>query len=268
MKYMKFIIPLAIVAVMLMVALPAAADDPFGGPPSRTSGNGTSTWAAIYIKGTCTARATLPAGASRWHKFDATKEFDQELYIDDVPKFGAAFNYFDGVDPKYGNSDGGNGNDIRLGIRQYPPTWQTKEQAQSDYWGNSGRAFDHGLAGRVYDPDNIIQMNYFWPTPNNKLLTTRTGSQARVGDTEGGYNGYNRGGLTIAVTHGWLRHYPIKMADGQTHLLSGRYHFDGWVYLRAYNAMIWDNDYTACDNEVRRDDYNFPNSSNYGTKSP
>lgn len=52
MKNMKWIIPLAVVVVLLMVALPAAADDPFGGPPSKTSGNGTTTWGAIYVGGT------------------------------------------------------------------------------------------------------------------------------------------------------------------------------------------------------------------------
>jgi hypothetical protein len=272
MKYMKFIVPLAIVAVMLMVAMPVAADDPFGGPPSRTSGNGASTWAAIYVKGACSAASTLPSFSSRWFKYDATKEFDQEVYVDDVPKYGAAYNYFDGQDAKYGNSDGGNGNDIRLNFSgpraQYIPVFQTKEQAQSDYWGNTGEAFKHGIAARLYDPDNINNMDYLWPTPNNALLTTRVGSRARVGDTEGSYNGYNRGGFTVGVTHAWLRHYDIKMADGQTHLLSGRYHHNGWVYVRAYNAMIWDNDITVCENNIRRNDYNFPNTSQYGTNPP
>jgi len=273
---MKFIVPLAIVAVMLMVAIPAAADDPFGGPPSRTSGNGATTWAAVYIKGTCSAASTLASGSTRWFKWDATKEYDQEVYVDDVPKWGAAYNYFDQVDPKIGNSDGGNGNDIRLGIRQYPPTYQTKEQAQTDYYGDTSRALDHGFYARLYDPSNINNMDYYWPTPNNALLTTRTGSRARVADTEGAYNGYNRGGasmLTIGVYgegngYSALRHYDIKMADGNTHLLSGRNHHDGWVYMRVYNLMVWDNDMTACENNIRRNDYNFPNGSPYGTKNP
>lgn len=271
MKYLKLIVPLAIVVLMLMIALPAAADDPFGGPPSRTSGNGASTWAAVYIANTCSAKQSLPAGGAMWFKYDTVKSVDTETYVDDVPKFGAAYNYFNKVTPKYGNSNGGDGNDIRLGIRQYPPTWATKEQAQADYWGNNDAAFDHGFAARLYDPANIKNMDYYWPTPNNALLTTRNGSRARVADTVGSYGGWNRGGasmLTIGVYgegggYSMLYHYDIKMADGQTHLLSARNHQDGWVYMRVYNAMIWDNDMMACTNYIRRGDWDYGNGGTF-----
>ena len=66
--------------------------------------------------------------------------------------------------------------------------------------------------------------------------------------------------LTIGVYgegggYSMLYHYDIKMADGQTHLLSARNHHDGWVYMRVYNAMIWDNDMMACTNYIRRGDW-------------
>lgn len=269
MKYMKFIVPLAIVVLMLMIALPAAADDPFGGPPSRTSGNGSSTWAAIYIANTCSAKQTLPAGGAQWYKFDTWKSVDTEVYVDDVPKWGAAYNYFNGVNPVFGNSRGGDGNDVRLGVRQYPPTYATKEQAQSDMWGDVGAEIDHGLVARLFDPDNIQRMDYFFPTPNNSLLTTRNGTRVRIGDTAGA--GYGRGARSqpnIGVygepgNYNYLRHYDIKMADGETHLLSGRYHWDGWAYMRVYNLMVWDNDIVACTNYIRRNDWEYGNSGTF-----
>ena len=274
MKYLKLIVPLAIVVLMLMIALPAAADDPFGGPPSRSSGNGSTTWGAIYIANTCSAKIALPAGASRWFKFDTWKSVDTEVYVDDVPKFGAAYLYFNGQTGKLYNQSNQDAvdNSLRLGPyntqggRQtqnfgdgwgyYPGGYQTKEQAQADQWGDVGAAIDNGFIARLYDPDYIIRVAWNWPVPNNALLTTRSGTQAFQGST-----------LAVSLNsqtgdrYGYLRHYDIKMADGQTHLLSGRFHWDGWAYMKVYNLMVWDNDATACTKYLKRDDYNFDNDS-------
>jgi len=292
MKYMKFIVPLAIVVLMLMIALPAAADDPFGGPPSRTSGNGGTTWAAIYVANTCSAKITLPAGSATWFKFDTWKSVDTEVYVDDVPKFGAAYLYFNGqTGPFYNQSNQDSvDNSVRLGpyATQTTPNgrtnlnagvanvggdgwghfpgngpagqYQTKEQALYDYWGDVGAAVDQGFIARLYDPDYITRMAYQWPTPNNALLTTRSGTQAYQGQT----NVISLNSIT-GDRYSYLRHYDIKMADGQTHLLSGRFHWDGWGYIKVYNAMAWDNDAMVCTNYIKRDDYNFNASVDFGT---
>lgn len=293
MKYLKFIVPLAIVVLMLMIALPAAADDPFGGPPSRTSGNGTSTWAAIYIANRCSAKVTAAAGSGTWFKFDTWKSVDTEIYVDDVPKWGAAYNYFNGQWPPAGNTGIGKtfddtqgntdsqDNSERLGPYtnqggrianiggdgwgHFPGGYQTKEQAQYDQWGDVGKEVDNGFVARLFDPSNMNNMDYFFPTPNNSLLTTRNATRVRIGDTQGGTSGYSRGSrsqVNISVygepgNYSYLRHYDIKMADGETHLLSGRQHYDGWAYMRVYNLMVWDNDMMACTRYIPRNDYNF-----------
>lgn len=284
MKYMKLIVPLAIVVLMLMIALPAAADDPFGGPPSRTSGNGTTTWAAIYIANTCSAKLTIPGGASsRWFKFDTWKSVDTEVYVDDVPKFGAAYTYFNGQTGPFYNQSNQTAvdNSLRLGPYtnqggrittpkppdnniggdgwgSFPGGYQTKEQAQYDEWGDVGAAIDNGFVGRLYDPDYITRMAYQWPTPNNALLTTRSGTQAFQGST----NVISLNSIT-GDRYSYLRHYDIKMADGDTHLLSGRFHWDGWAYMKVYNLMVWDNDAMACTKYLKRDDYNYNASADF-----
>lgn len=268
MKYMKFIVPLAIVAVMLMVALPAAADDPFGGPPSRTSGNGTTTWAAIYVADTC-SRQTLAAGSSRFYKADTWKSHDLVIVVDDVPQWGAAFNYFGYGASAYTlqpSKTQGNDNDPGGGGQRPPAFYLNKPD------GTQEPENIHGFAAVVYGTEFIMDPDYYWPTPNNFLLTTRAGSRARVADTEGARGGYGRAGFSAATwsTQGsvvypvlWLRNNPNKLSkfDGETHLLSGEMQkADGWVYSRVFNNMIWDNDSNVCTKRVRRGDVDFPGS--------
>jgi len=376
MKNMKWIIPLAVVVVLLMVALPAAADDPFGGPPSKTSGNGTTTWGAIYIGGTwdnlrgpafyhdpstgcfpggvgqvpggavpmtfnpqeqvlgtttrpqtgiatqlgqpgqpvqvvpgianqngqefvvggkvtsvCgpndaltgvvdsveydrymtnwSASTTIPAFSSRWFKFDTVKSRDVEVYVDDDPKWGAAYRYFDtkgclfhqgAQAPGTGNCDQSD-NLQRLGI-------DTSEIGKATYSTPFDTMLVNGITARFYGPENINQMDYFWPTPNNMLLTTRTGSRPRVADTQGSYGGYGRGGasqLTINVTgNGYGTYFylepadQIKWGDGNTHLLAGRFHWDGWSYGVVANNMIWDQNVKVGTRFTPNGKYDFP----------
>jgi hypothetical protein len=281
MKYMKLIVPLAIVVLMLMIALPAAADDPFGGPPSRTSGNGATTWAAVYLTGynsgvnsngyytpSCN-KSTFAAGSSKWFKYDTHKSYDVQVYVDDDPKFGAALDYFGFGASAYTGEPGktlGNDDDPLAG-GQAPTPFSVGWKPD----GTQEPANLQGFSGLIYGSWYLRQMDYYWPTPNNLLLTTRAGSRARVSDTEGSYGGYNRGGAsvnTIKVTGNpntpdqtSLRHYNIKMADGQTHLLSAQTRDDGWNYVRVGNNMIWDNDANVCVTFIRRPDYDFPNST-------
>jgi hypothetical protein len=277
MKYMKFIVPLAIVVLMLMIALPAAADDPFGGPPSRTSGNGATTWAAVYVSGYSSSalnssgyatpvcnKSTFAAGSSKWFKYDTHATYDVEVYVDDDPKFGAALDYFGfGATPTTGEPGKTQGNDNDPLVIPFKVGWKPDGTQEP---GNL-----QGFAGTIYGSDYIEQQDFYWPTPNNLLLTTRDGSRARVSDTEGSYGGYGRGGATVntvkvtgapnvpSTTR--LRHYNIKMADGQTHLLSALTRDDGWNYVRVSNSMIWDNDANFCVVFLRRPGADFPNST-------
>jgi len=282
MKYMKLIVPLAIVVLLLMIALPAAADDPFGGPPSRTSGNGATTWAAVYVSGYASTlvnssgyytpacnKSTFAAGSSKWFKFDSHKTYDNEVYVDDDPKFGAALDYFGYGAQAYtqepnktlGNDDdpgGGGQQPTPFSVGLKPDGTQEPENLQ-------------GFGARIWGSDYIRWMDYYWPTPNNALLTTRAGSRARVSSTESTRGGFVRGGASMATVFEqgtpnapeffWLRHYNIKMLDGQTHLLSYRFTDDGWNYMQVGNNMIWDNDANVCVVMARKPGADFPNNT-------
>jgi hypothetical protein len=298
MKNLKWIIPLAVVVVLLMVALPAAADDPFGGPPSKTSGNGATTWGAVYVGGTWdnkrsvtdgfytnpntfslstgvvssseydkyvtnwSAKTTIPALSTRWFKLDTVKSRDVEIYVDDVPKWGAAYRYFDNRGclahgqskvPTDGNGDCDRSDNLqRLGIdtSNMGKYFLAVDDRYDFVPGNS--MFQNGFAARIYPPESINSVDYFWPAPNNSLLTTRTGTRPRVADTQGSYGGYGRGAASLITTstygswnntYSWLEPADqVKMGDGNTHLLGGKFHWDGWVYVRVFNNMYWDND--------------------------
>ena len=404
MKNMKWIIPLAVVVVLLMVALPAAADDPFGGPPSKTSGNGTTTWGAIYVGGTydnlrgsnfyhdpstgcfptsaqgtanstttgqvpggatpltyfpepqalgttqrpqpgiatqlnqpgqpktmnndstavtasgvalipgianqngeefqvggkigtqCgvndkltgvvdsveydryktnwSASTTVPGLSTRWFKFDTVKSRDVEVYVDDVPKWGAAYRYFDNKGCLFhqGSSAPGTGNCDqsdnlqRIGIdtSEIGKYFLSVDDRMDFSVGDS--QFLNGLSARVFPPEAISNMDYFWPTPNNALLTTRAGSRPRVADTQGSYGGYNRGTASVITTGAqpsptaiWLEPADqIKWGDGNTHLLAGKFHWDGWVYVRVFNNMYWDQNVVVGTRFTPNQKYDFP----------
>lgn len=311
MKYMKYIVPLAAVILLLMIAMPAVADDPFGGPPSKTSGNGTSTWAAIYVGGTWdnqrdansfyknpntfsldpnskfgatgnlssaeydkyvtnwSAKITIPGGAaSRWFKFDTVKSRDVEVYVDDVPKWGAAYRYFGTIGCRSsgaGDCDKAD-NLLRLGIDtdEIGKAWLAT-QGRYDIAINSANDTS-GIWGRLYPPEYISRPSYFWPTPNNALLTTRAGTGIRIGDTRGA-GGFNRGGRSIANEQGYGyvnldECDQTKRGDGNTHLNCGKYNWDGWVYLRVFNYMIWDNDVQVGTRYTPNERYDFPSSNN------
>jgi hypothetical protein len=310
MKHLKWIVPLAVVVLLLLIALPAAADDPFGGPPSKTSGNGTSTWAAIYAGGTWdykgneypdntfsiltgnvstreynkyvtnwTAKVTIPAFSSRWFKFDTVRSRDVEVYLDDVPKWGAAYRYFDNagcVDNKRSATSG-----APLGASGYGSCDQSDNLQRigvdtgglNKGAGSESSIWRNGFLARIYGPSAINQMDYFWPTPNNALLTTRDGSRPRVADSQGGYGGFNRGGASLIsallISPGGNYIYldsanadTLKWGDGNTHLLAGKFHLDGWVYVRVSNVMIWDNDMMLGTRYTPNGAYDFPNVNN------
>ena len=211
MKYLKLIVPLAVVIALLLTVVPAFADDPFGGPPSKTSGNGSTTWGAIYIGDNGCWTGKLAAGSAMWFKADswAGKKFqvwlDEELAGATKPSgssvWGAANAYFWGTVPG--------------------DQWQPNSIANNPMDAN----MLEGYALKLYDPDNL-QPNFYWPTPNMGLLTTKSGS-----------------GPGFSASHtSWANFNP----DQPSHLLWNENKWVGWVYMKVYNQMIWDGTFSIC----------------------
>jgi len=94
MQLLKWIGLVLFCSVLLTFAAPAAADDPFGGPPTSASGNGTTTWGAIYING-CTAVTTFAPQVTLWFKVDAWRNHKIQIWLDDEPRDSAA-KFFEG----------------------------------------------------------------------------------------------------------------------------------------------------------------------------
>jgi len=212
MKYLKVIVPMLVLAALLVTAMPAAADDPFGGPiPSKTSGDGSTTWAAIYIGDDGMWTGKIAAGASMWFKADAWANKHEQVWLDDqLPgsttwsgsSNWSALNYVKGSSP----SDPKN---LTYTID-----------------GTQNANYIHGFAMRIYDQTNLFP-NYYYPAPNAFILTTRAcrdGSPAMV----------------ACKTHGWG-----SFNFGQpSHLLWYEGNFPGWIYIRVYNQMLYDGWFT------------------------
>jgi len=224
------------------------------------------------------AKVTVPAGGSRWFKFDTVKSRDVEIYVDDVPKWGAAYRYFTsqfcyngnkGVNTGNGGCDNAD-NLERIGIDTSEiGKWWTATQ-NSQYFVPFTPQNANGFAVRLYDPDNIKRMDYFWPTPNNALLTMVGSYRPRVADSQGSYGGYIRGGCSpLCAQWGWENQTGgtyiwmdpgdrNKAGDGNTHLFANKYHWDGWVYARVFNDMIWDGDVVVGTRFTPNAKYDFP----------
>ena len=144
MQYLK--LTSAVVALMLMVFIvaPVRADDPFGGPVAGTSGNGTTSWGAIYVAEKCSPSVLIPARSARWFKADAWDDYKLQVWLDDDPLWGAAFKYFE----------------------NYPDP-VTSDQSENKL---------HGYWLRVYAPDSL-NPNYAYGDQDHRadLLTTRDG---------------------------------------------------------------------------------------------
>lgn len=133
----------ALVAISIS-ATSAFANDPFGGPPSSSSGDGITTQGAIYIGEGCTPAVSFPAGSSRWFKVETGEDYKLQIWLDDSPLWGAALNYFE-------NSP-------------HPATSDQSPNKINGYW------------LRVYAPD-ALNTNYFWGDEEHRmdLLTTDDG---------------------------------------------------------------------------------------------
>jgi hypothetical protein len=217
-----------------------------GGVPSALSGDGTSARKAIYIGGAwnadravrshqgetpqeipACATVNVPAGASRWFKADTWKNFRFQAWVDDelatakAPSgsavFGGPDGYYNGL--SYAHFRAKNALDNAPAL------------------GNTTQNYIDGLTMAVYDPTNLYP-NYFFAAPNAAIFTVNfsgTGGPSRTPPDL--YSGRNP-----LVVHGnatWNKFEP-------NHLLWYEAQFDGWVFMRVRNQMIWDQVASVC----------------------
>jgi hypothetical protein len=197
------------------------------------------------------ATVKVSAGGSKWFKLDtwwkdsSGRKLATQIWLDDEldgatqpsgsAVFGAANKYFWGTAP----ADG----------------W-----SQNIYWG--ANAMDpneiNGYFMIVYDPD-ALQPNFAYPAPNAALLTLGgTGGTSRT-CTSAVYAGQPcvkaaSGGPSVntGVSLGGLLGVQTKIQGATfnrnqpSHLLWTEGGYDGWVYVRVYNQMIWDGTVSVC----------------------
>ncbi|MCL4396254.1 MAG: hypothetical protein M1482_15885 [Chloroflexi bacterium] len=216
MRYMKWVVLFPVAIVALVTALPAFADDPFGGPPSSSSGNGSTTWSAIYIGNDGCWTGALAAGSNMWFKADTWPvnldgvPVTLLVWLDDelpgairpsgAAVLGPAYNYFVGTADDFDSAN-------RLGDQQ--------------------ASFVNGFAFRVFDPDALAP-NYYYAAPNMWILTTANGA-APKGNVQ---------------SEGWGTH---NSQGEPNHLLwyeGGSW--SGWVYIQAYNQMLESGTFSIC----------------------
>ncbi len=220
-----------------------------GGVPSDKSGDGTSPRKAIYIGGAwdtnqsvrsdigetpkeipaCTT-LNVPAGTTRWAKADSWSNKKLQFWLDDelatakAPSgsavFGAADLYMSGLNgahPRAANAF------------DSPSTW-------TGYNTKTGPEID-GFVVRVYDGDNL-QPNYFFDPPNARILTTNvSGSGSLRRQPPNLFSG-----MSGVTNHGYATFNPNQ----PNHLLWYETHYNGWVFFRVYNQMIWDQVVSLC----------------------
>ena len=92
----------------------------------------------------------------------------------------------------------------------------------------------HGFWLRVYDPDSLFA-NYAYDDQAHRMDLLTTDNGIRPDSTE-------------VVWHGMANNNKF-VTD---HLLWYEGHFNGWVYLKVYNKMIWDNNAIVCTRRVKR----------------
>jgi hypothetical protein len=218
-----------------------------GGIPSFKSGDGTTPRKAINISGlwagpspdpvmrtpprelpNC-ATLVIPAGTARWFKLETYGDRRTRIWLDDEPNgatsasgfsiFGAADRYMFGTTP----GDGWQVNALRDGVPQTAN-------------------FLEGFVLAVYDPDNLKPFWAFQP-PNAAILSVNTDARGLLLP---GPDGITIEQATGAGIHGYASYNP----NVPQHLLwyEGRFH--GWVFVMAYNQMIWDGFASVCSQRV------------------
>jgi hypothetical protein len=211
-----------------------------GGFPSKNSGDGASPRKAIYIGGiwagiswdpvelrNC-ATVKIPAGSARWFKLDTWKDRRVRIWLDDEESsatqasgsavFGAADMYMWGTAPG--------------------DAWQ-----KNALDGSQVENFLEGFVMAVYDPDNL-RPNFAFAPPNAAILTLNADER---GFLQRGPDNLSLKEITGAGIHGYGSYNPGM----PNHLLWYEGQFDGWVYVRVSNQMIWDGVASVCSQRVR-----------------
>jgi hypothetical protein len=211
-----------------------------GGFPSKLSGDGTSPRKAIYIAGIWSglnwdpielkncSTVTIPAGNARWFKLETWSDRRVDIWVDDEAngakgpsgsaQFGAADRYMEGTDP----SSIWNAN--ALDTSQSPN-------------------FLEGFVMAVYDPDNL-KPNYAFMPPNAGILTFDADEKGFI---KRGPDNVSLKEVTGAGIHGYGSYNPNRA----NHLLFYEGRFNGWVFVRVSNQMIWDGAATVCSQRIR-----------------
>lgn len=211
-----------------------------GGTPSRNSGDGSSPRKAINIGGiwagnpaeptelaNC-ATVKIPAGNARWFKLEAYGDRRTQIWLDD----------------ELNSATSPSGSSVYGAANMY--MWGTAPGDEWQRYALDGSMTDNFLEGfvlAVFDPDNLRPMGAFAP-PNAAILTLGVDNRGRL---LLGPDGISLKDATGAGIHGYATHNDYQPA----HLLWYEGRFNGWVFVSAYNQMIWDGVASVCSQRVR-----------------
>lgn len=163
MRNISFSIFASLVGIVLLSSA-VSADDPFGGPPSASSGDGRTTWGAIYVGDQCSPSIKFPAGATLWFKADTWRDYNIQVWVDDDPQWGAAFKYFENYQAPQTSDQSPN----RLNgfwLRVYAP-----DALAPNYWYPEGSRMDLLTTENGIRPDGS-EVRYVGMANNNKFVT-------------------------------------------------------------------------------------------------
>jgi len=104
--------------------------------------------------------------------------------------------------------------------------------------GDQSENFLEGFVMAVYDPDNL-RPNYAFEAPNAALLSVNVDARGMLLH---GPDNLSVKDVTGAGIHGYGSYNPFEPA----HLLWYEGQWDGWVFISVYNQMVWDGTMTVC----------------------
>jgi hypothetical protein len=209
------------------------------------------------------ATVKIPAGTTKWFKLDtwtkdnADNKLRTQIWLDDE---------LDGATKPSGSAVFGAANKYMLGTSNWDD-WS----ATAFYGANPQNELEvNGFWMQVYDPD-VLQPNYAFPAPNAWIFTldvSGAGSLRRsctaaayagqpcVPASKGGPS--SNAGVSIGVTGYYnflpdgtwvgsgVKGYGVFNKFQPSHLLWYEGSWDGWVFLRVGNQMLWDGTATVC----------------------